>query len=147
MLNHRNQKGKFWYRKFLRVWNYYVKQPHLTTDIWNWKPTMVWRVVCGKVAHTVLWGAVGYSFMWNFMKGVSRPSSRRLIDNMHERWIDIGKSFAIFAVLTDHLCGTLYTRSSIIYSSFFSVSLFILLMGVTTYWTFDKKNETIWKEI
>ena len=66
---------------------------------------------------------------------------------MRERWIDIGKSFAIFAVLTDHLCGTLYTRSSIYCSSLFSVSLFILLMGVTTYWTFDKKNETIWNKV
>ena len=68
----------------------------------------------------------------------------RLIDNMHERWIDIGKSFAIIAVLTDHLYRILYSRGSIQYFSWFSVSLFILLMGVTTYWTFDKKNETIW---
>ena len=41
MLNRRDQKGKFRYRKFLRVWNYYVKEPHLTTDIWNWKPMLV----------------------------------------------------------------------------------------------------------
>ena len=41
MLNRRDQKGKFRYRKFLRVWNYYVKEPHLTTDIWNWKPKLV----------------------------------------------------------------------------------------------------------
>lgn len=85
--------------------------------------------------------------MWNFMKGVSRPSSRRLIDNMHERWIDIGKSFAIIAVLTDHLYRILYSRRSIQYFSWFAVSLFILLMGVTTYWTFDKKNETIWNKV
>ncbi|MGN0344089.1 MAG: reverse transcriptase domain-containing protein, partial [Lachnospiraceae bacterium] len=41
MLNRRDQKGKFRYSKFLRVWNYYVKEPHLTTDIWNWKPMLV----------------------------------------------------------------------------------------------------------
>lgn len=41
MLNRRDQKGKFRYSKYLRVWNYYVKEPHLTTDIWNWKPTLV----------------------------------------------------------------------------------------------------------
>ena len=41
MLNRRDQKGKFRYDKFLRVWNYYVKEPHLTTDIWNWKPKLV----------------------------------------------------------------------------------------------------------
>lgn len=41
MLNRRDQKGKFRYSKFLRVWNHYVKEPHLTTDIWNWKPKLV----------------------------------------------------------------------------------------------------------
>lgn len=41
MLNRRDQKGKFKYDKFLRVWNYYVKEPHLTTDIWNWKPKQI----------------------------------------------------------------------------------------------------------
>lgn len=41
MLNRRDQKGKFRYEKFLRVWNYYVKEPHLTTDIWDWKPMLV----------------------------------------------------------------------------------------------------------
>ena len=41
MLNRRDQKGKFRYSKFLRVWNYYVREPHLTTDIWNWKPKLI----------------------------------------------------------------------------------------------------------
>lgn len=41
MLNRRDQKGKFGYTEFLRVWNYYVKEPHLTTDIWKWKPMLV----------------------------------------------------------------------------------------------------------
>ena len=36
MLNRRDQKGKFRYSKFLRVWNYYVKEPHLMVDIWSW---------------------------------------------------------------------------------------------------------------
>ena len=38
MLNRRDQKGKLRYPKFLRIWNYYISEPHLTTDIWNWKP-------------------------------------------------------------------------------------------------------------
>ena len=38
MLNRRDQKGKLKHPKFLRIWNYYVKEPHLTTDIWNWQP-------------------------------------------------------------------------------------------------------------
>lgn len=38
MLNRRDQKGKLKYLKFLRIWNYYIPEPHLTKDIWNWKP-------------------------------------------------------------------------------------------------------------
>jgi len=35
MLNRRDQKGKLRYPKFLRIWNFYISEPHLTTDIWN----------------------------------------------------------------------------------------------------------------
>ena len=35
MLNRRDQKGRFRYEKYLRVWNYYVAEPHLTTNIWD----------------------------------------------------------------------------------------------------------------
>lgn len=38
MLNRRDQKGRLKYLKFLRIWNYYIPEPHLTKDIWNWKP-------------------------------------------------------------------------------------------------------------
>lgn len=38
MLNRRDQKGKLHYPKFLRIWNFYIQKPQLTTDIWNWKP-------------------------------------------------------------------------------------------------------------
>jgi hypothetical protein len=38
MLNRRDQKGKLKYPKFLRIWNFYIPEPHLTTDIWNWQP-------------------------------------------------------------------------------------------------------------
>jgi hypothetical protein len=36
MLNRHDQKGKLRYPKFLRIWNYYIEKPHLTTDIWTW---------------------------------------------------------------------------------------------------------------
>ena len=36
MLNRRDQKGKLKYLKFLRIWDYYIPEPHLTVDIWNW---------------------------------------------------------------------------------------------------------------
>lgn len=38
MLNRRHQKRSMKYDKYLRIWNYYVKEPHLTTDIWSWRP-------------------------------------------------------------------------------------------------------------
>lgn len=41
MLNRRDQKGKFRYKKYLRVWNHYIYEPHLTTDIWNWNQMTV----------------------------------------------------------------------------------------------------------
>jgi len=41
MLNRRHQKRSMWYTKFLRIWLHYVKEPHLTKDIWNWTPKLV----------------------------------------------------------------------------------------------------------
>lgn len=41
MLNRRHQKKSMKFDKFLRIWNYYVKEPHLSKDIWDWKPMLV----------------------------------------------------------------------------------------------------------
>jgi len=41
VLNKRHQKRSMKYRDFLRIWKHYVKEPHLTKDIWNWKPKLV----------------------------------------------------------------------------------------------------------
>lgn len=41
MLNRRDQKGKLGYQKFLRIWTYYVPQPQLTQDIWQWQPKTI----------------------------------------------------------------------------------------------------------
>lgn len=41
MFNRRDQKGKLKHSKFLRIWNYYTQEPHLTVDLWNWKPKIV----------------------------------------------------------------------------------------------------------
>ena len=38
VLNRRHQKRSMKYNRFLQIWNYYVKEPHLTTDIWGWQP-------------------------------------------------------------------------------------------------------------
>lgn len=37
MLNRRHQKQSIKYVDYLRIWKFYVKVPHLTQDIWNWK--------------------------------------------------------------------------------------------------------------
>ena len=41
ILNKRHQKRSMKIDKFERIWKYYVKEPHLTKDIWNWKPKPV----------------------------------------------------------------------------------------------------------
>jgi hypothetical protein len=38
MLNRRHQKRSMKRKAFNRIWYHYVKEPHLTKDIWNWKP-------------------------------------------------------------------------------------------------------------
>jgi group II intron reverse transcriptase/maturase len=38
MLNRRDQKGKLKYPKYLRIWNYYIREPCLTQNIWSWQP-------------------------------------------------------------------------------------------------------------
>ncbi len=40
-LNRRHQKRSMKWDKFQRIWDFYVKKPHLTKDIWNWKPKLV----------------------------------------------------------------------------------------------------------
>ncbi len=66
---------------------------------------------------------------------------------MKERWVDIGKFFAILAVMTDHVYGDLYTSNKINRVSYFSVPLFIMLMGVTTFWSFNRSTDMIGKKI
>lgn len=55
-------------------------------------------------------------------------------------WIDIAKLAAILAVIVDHTNGILYTNQLVAYSSYYSVSLFILVMGITTYWSIENKK-------
>lgn len=57
-------------------------------------------------------------------------------------WIDAARFLAIIAVLVDHTNGILYENQNIAFWSYFSVSLFIFLMGVTSYWSLNKGGET-----
>lgn len=54
-------------------------------------------------------------------------------------WIDFAKLVAIIAVLVDHTWNILYTNPLIANYSHFSVCVFILVMGVTSYWSFNKQ--------
>lgn len=48
-------------------------------------------------------------------------------------WIDCLKAIAILAVLLDHTFMVLYDNPNVQTATFFSVSLFILVMGITTW--------------
>ena len=64
-----------------------------------------------------------------------------------ERWVNIGKCIAIIAVMTDHMAEVVYSSSGFQSITFFSVTLFILLMGVTTYWSFENSEVPAWKKV
>lgn len=55
-------------------------------------------------------------------------------DSMNRQtWIDCAKAIAIMAVAVDHCNGMLYTNPIIAQASYFSVSLFVLLSGLTAW--------------
>lgn len=62
-------------------------------------------------------------------------------------WIDAAKFFAILAVMTDHSYKTLYTDRRIAFLSYFSVSLFILLMGLTCSLSYQSDPVNIAKKV
>lgn len=41
VLNRRHQKRSIRYGDYLRIWKFYIKEPHLIVDIWNWKSKLV----------------------------------------------------------------------------------------------------------
>ncbi len=48
-------------------------------------------------------------------------------------WMNAAKFVAIFCVMMDHTEGLLYTSKNVAYAIYYSVSLFILLSGMTSY--------------
>ena len=58
------------------------------------------------------------------------------MDKSRVYWVDFAKFMAILGVMTDHCRGILYTSDSVQYLSFYSVSVFIIMMGITTYWSY-----------
>ncbi|WP_029320376.1 acyltransferase family protein [Butyrivibrio sp. AE3004] len=67
--------------------------------------------------------------------------------NKRTYWIDIAKFMAIIAVMIDHTNGLLYQNVRVSYFSYYSVSLFILVMGVTSYWSYSRYNGSIAKKV
>lgn len=66
---------------------------------------------------------------------MSIKSTKRIV------WLDVAKFFAIFAVMIDHTKGFLYCNNNIANGSYFSVSLFILIVGITSYVSFSDSNK------
>lgn len=56
-------------------------------------------------------------------------------------WIDCAKFIAIVGVVVDHCNGFLYINPYIAYASYYSVSLFILLAGISTWISFERGKE------
>lgn len=56
-------------------------------------------------------------------------------------WIDCAKLVAIVAVAVDHCNGFLYTKPVIATASFYSVSLFVLLAGISLWIAYEKGRE------
>lgn len=59
-----------------------------------------------------------------------------------EDWIDIGKLVAICAVMLDHTKGVLYTSRLVQHFSGYSVSLFIILVGMTAFSSMQRHSES-----
>ena len=57
------------------------------------------------------------------------------------QWINIAKFFAIVAVLVDHTNGILYSNQNVAYGSYFSVTLFIFLSGITIYGSSERNRD------
>lgn len=65
-----------------------------------------------------------------------------MTDGLRVKWIDCAKTIAIMAVAIDHCNGILYTNPLLAWASYFSVSLFILLSGVSTWLSDMRTNKT-----
>ncbi len=58
-------------------------------------------------------------------------------------WLDFAKLMAILAVLVDHTVGYLYSNADYQVMSFYSVCTFVLCMGVTTEWSYEKNTDRL----
>ena len=57
-------------------------------------------------------------------------------------WIDAARFLAMIGVMIDHTNMALFTNQYIDTFSFFCVSLFVILTGITNYWSYDGRKES-----
>lgn len=70
------------------------------------------------------------------------------IEKSHLKWIDAAKGIAILAVIIDHSTGLLFSKRIISLSSYFSVTVFVFLAGITSYYSSERhKDESIGGEL
>lgn len=67
-------------------------------------------------------------------------------EKKRSKWIDAVKAVAIIAVVIDHSFGTLYTNRWVWLSTYFSVSVFVFMAGVTNYYSCENHHNTSIKE-
>lgn len=70
------------------------------------------------------------------MKSITENQPARLL------WIDVAKMVAIIGVLFNHVGPVIYLPESVTYYSYYSVSLFIMLLGITTYGSLQRNKRS-----
>ena len=63
------------------------------------------------------------------------------------KWINMTKLAAILGVVAIHMYGTLYLKAEYIYALTVSVSLFVIVTGFSTFLSYERNNEKIWKKV
>ena len=72
----------------------------------------------------------------------------KCLEQSHLHWIDAAKGAAIIAVIIDHSAGILFSNRVISLCSFFSVTVFVFLGGITSYLSSERhKQESIRVEL
>lgn len=82
VLNKRHQKRSMSYNSYLRIWNYYVTEAHLTKDIWNWKPKINSDLPASVGEYTDL------SYIWKgaIIMGLIKAGIGALGGTLAEQW-------------------------------------------------------------
>ena len=71
---------------------------------------------------------------------------REMVGNKQIVWLNCSKFVAILAVMLDHTNKILYQSSDIAYASYFSVELFVILSGMTSYLSDLRHEKESWRE-